>query len=455
MLPKKLLPVILFLTALTLHPATLDITPVPEENLSVVVYDIEAKKEVIAINPDKPMSFASNLKLLTTASVLDNLGGGFRFMTIFSFDPADGILYIKAAGDPEMVIEKMWLLASDLKRRGISNVTKVIVDDFIYGSQNRFLSNSGEKGDNAYLAYISPLGLNYNSVEMFLKPTTDGGPVEIFLSTPGPHFIIDNTAKTVKGAYNRLLVTATPKEGRTLITVKGTIGEQIKKPFAVYKKIYDPTNHYIETLLFLMGEKDGIPIVRERLKASIFSRESAVNFTLKSSPMRDILQIMNRFSSNFIADSLLFFMGGVLKGNVYKGIDFLKEYAQKELGETVDVINGSGLGNDKNFLTGRFFIKLLKKVYSDPYLSIDYFSTLPVMGEDGTLKRASAGNDCTGFIRGKTGSLTGVTSLSGIMKGKSGKLYLYAFTVNSFNGKKYKDSWDFRDKIMQQIWEQY
>ncbi|HRZ79723.1 MAG TPA: D-alanyl-D-alanine carboxypeptidase, partial [bacterium] len=157
MLPKKLLPVILFFTALTLHSAAIDITPVPEENLSVVVYDIEAKKEVVAINPDKPMSFASNLKLLTTASVLENLGGGFRFMTIFSFDPADGILYIKAAGDPEMVIEKMWLLASDLKRRGISNVTKVIVDDFIYGNQNRFLSNSGEKGDNAYLAYISPL----------------------------------------------------------------------------------------------------------------------------------------------------------------------------------------------------------------------------------------------------------------------------------------------------------
>ena len=365
MLTKKLLPVILFLTVLTLNSATLDITPVPEENLAVVVYDIEAKKEVVAINPDKPMSFASNLKLLTTASVLENLGGGFRFMTIFSFDPADGILYIKAAGDPEMVIEKMWLLASDLKRRGISNVVKVIVDDFIYGNQNRFLSNSGEKGDNAYLAYISPLGLNYNSIEMFLKPTSDGGSVEITLSTPGPHFLIDNTAKTVKGSYNRLLVTATPKEGKTLITVKGTIGEGIKKPFAVYKKIYDPTNHYIETLLSLMGEKDGIPIVRERLKASVFSRETAVNYTLKSSPMRDILQTMNRFSSNFIADSLLFFMGGVLKGNVYKGPDFLKEYAKRELNENVDVINGSGLGNDKNFLTGRFFIKLLKKIYDD------------------------------------------------------------------------------------------
>lgn len=455
MLSKKLLPAILFLTVLTLNSATIDITPVPEENLAVVLYDIKTDKEVVAINPDKLMSFASNLKLLTTAAVLDNLGGGFRFMTIFSFDPADGILYIKAAGDPEMVIEKMWLLASDLKRRGISNITKVIVDDFIYGNQNRFLSNSGEKGDNAYLAYISPLGLNYNSVEMFLKPTSEGGPVEISLSTPGPHFVIDNSAKTVKGSYNRLLVTATPKDGKTLLTVKGTIGEGIKKPFAVYKKIYDPTNHYVETLLFLMNEKDGIPIVRERLKASFFSRESAVNYTLKSSPMRDILQIMNRFSSNFIADSLLFFMGGVLKRDVNKGIDFLKEYAQKELGESVEVINGSGLGNDKNFLTGRFFIKLLKKIYSDPYLSIDYFSTLPVMGEDGTLKRASSGNDCTGFIRGKTGSLTGVTSLSGIMKAKSGKLYLYAFTVNSFNGKKYKDSWDFRDKIMQQLWEQY
>lgn len=434
--------------------AGLDISPLPVENLSIVVYDIDAKKEVVSINPDKPLSFASNLKLLTTASVLENLGGGFRFMTLFSFDPADGILYIKAAGDPEMVMEKMWLLATDLKRRGFSNIQKVVVDDFIYGAQSRYLSDSGEKGDSAYLAYISPLGLNYNSVEMYVKPTSIGGPVELSISTPGPHFIIENTATTAKGGYNRLLITATPKNGKTLITVKGTIGEQLKKPFAVYKKIYDPTNHYVETLLFLMNEKDGIPISRQKLKASIFTRETAVNHTLKSSPMRDILQTMNRFSSNFIADSLLFFMGAILKGDIHKGVDLLMEYAKQELGETVDVINGSGLGNDKNLLTGRFFIKLLKKIYSDTYLSIDYFSSLPVMGEDGTLKRASSGNDCTGFIRGKTGSLTGVQSLSGLMKAKSGKLYLYAFTANNFTGK-YKDSSKFRDKIMQQLWEKY
>ncbi|HNW82771.1 MAG TPA: D-alanyl-D-alanine carboxypeptidase/D-alanyl-D-alanine-endopeptidase [bacterium] len=443
------------LNSKNLNSTDLDITPVPEENLSIVVYDIDAKKEVVSINPDKPLSFASNVKLLTTASVLQNLGGGFRFMTMFSFDPEDGILYIKAAGDPEMVMENMWLLATDLKRRGISNVQKVVVDDFIYGNQGRYISDSGEKGDNAYLAYISPLGLNYNSVEMYVKPTVTGGPVDITISTPGPHFIVENTATTVKGGYNRLLITAIPKDGKTLITVKGTLGELIKKPFAVYKKIYDPTNHYVETLLFMMNEKDGIPISRQKLKESIFTRATAVNHILKSSPMRDILRTMNRYSSNFIADSLVFFMGAILKGDVHKGIDLLKEYAKQELGETVDVINGSGLGNDKNLLTGRFFVKLLKKIYSDPYLSLDYFSTLPVMGEDGTLKRASSGNDCTGFIRGKTGSLTGVTSLSGLMKAKSGKLYLYAFTVNSFQGKKFKDSWGFRDKIMQQLWEKY
>ena len=163
---------------------------------------------------------------------------------------------------------------------------------------------------------------------------------------------------------------------------------------------------------------------------------------------------MNLYSSNFIADSLQFFMGAIIRGSSAQGVEILKEYAQNKLGETIDIVNGSGLGNGQNQLTAEFFIKLLKNVYSDYYSSIDFFASLPVLGEDGTLKKAQTG-ESTGFVRAKTGSLTGVASLSGIMKAKSGKLYFFSFSVNNFPAKKFQPMWDFRDKVINEIWEKY
>ena len=446
---------VIFLCSRLLFSVEFDFSPVKSDDVSILVYDVEKSEEILAVNADKPVSYASNLKLLTSAAALHYLGGGFRFMTLFSFDPADGTLYIKAAGDPEMIIEKLWVLADDLKRRGMKNIKKVVVDDFIYGPKGFYGIDSGDRGDNAYLAYISPLGLNYNAVEIFVKAAEPDKPVEVTLTTPGPHFVINNTATGVKGGDHGLVVGASAKDGKTEILVKGKLGTGRNKPLIIYKRVGNPVNHYIETMLHLMGEKENIPILREKIPATLFVRDGSVNYTHKSSPLRDILRVMNLYSSNYIADSLQFFMGAVFKGDTAQGVEILKEYSRNHLGEEIDIINGSGLGNGKNLLSARFYIKLLKKIYADYYGSVDLFSSLPVMGEDGTLKKASAGNDSTGFIRGKTGSLTGVAALSGIMKSKSGKLYLFAFAVNNYPSKQFKPMWDFRDRIMNQIWEQY
>jgi serine-type D-Ala-D-Ala carboxypeptidase/endopeptidase (penicillin-binding protein 4) len=156
-----------------------------------------------------------------------------------------------------------------------------------------------------------------------------------------------------------------------------------------------------------------------------------------------------------MAESIQYFMGSIIKGDSGKGVELMREYARKHLGEDVDIINGSGLGNDKNKLPGSFYMKILKKFYSDRYGMIDFFYSMPVIGEDGTLKKAAVDNGCSGCIRGKTGSLTGVTALSGIMKAKSGKTYLYVFAVNDFPAKSFKITWAFRDIVMNQVWEKY
>ncbi len=432
-----------------------DFSPAKSEEVALILYDIEAEKEVLSINSETPLHYASNLKMLTTAAALHHLGGGFRFMTMFSFDPSDGTLYLKAAGDPEMVIEKMWVLAQDLKRRGVSGVRRVVVDDFIYGEKGYFYVEGGKRGDNAYLAHISPLGLNYNSVEITVSAVEVGKPVDVNITTPGPHFIVNNSAVGVKGSGHGLVIGSVARDGKTEIVVRGSLGVQRSRPERIYRRVANPLNHYVETLLFLLDGSEDIPIERKKLPLSEMSREGNVNYVHKSSPLRDILRTMNRYSSNYIAECVQYFMGAILKKDAGKGVDILRQYALSELGEQVDITNGSGLGNNKNKVPGSFYLKLLKKFNSDNYDMIDFFSSLPVIGEDGTLKRARTNDGCFGCIRGKTGSLTGVTALSGIMRAKSGKVYLYVFAVNNFPAKNFRVTWGFRDRIMHEVWERF
>ncbi len=441
----------LFYSLIYAETPAFDFSPVTEENISLVLYDIGSHKNVISINADKPFLYASNLKLLTSAAVLKHLGGGFKFLTRFSFDPESGTLYIKAGGDPEMVVEKLWLLASDLQRRGVKGIKKVVVDNFLYGKNSTLTAESGDKGDNGYLAFISPLSLNYNAIAIFVKAHEAGQPVEISLSTPSSYFSIKNTATGTPDGNNQLVAGAQKAGNQTEITVKGTIGTERTKLESIFKRVADPTRYYIVTLLNLMGENEAAPIERAQLEDSFFTATERVNFTYKSNPLRDIIRTMNLYSSNFIADSLQFYLGATMRGDVKQGVEILKEFAKNELGE----INGSGLGNDKNYLTGTFYIKLLQSVHADYYNSIDFFSSLPVMGEDGTLKKANTNSENSGLVRGKTGSLTGVAALSGIMKAKSGKLYLFAFSINGFPSKSFKPMWALRDRVMNEIWEKY
>ena len=454
---KKLFFVFLLLFCFQIYPETpsFDFSPVTEENISLVLYDTETHKNVLSINADKPFQYASNLKLLTAAAALKYLGGGFKFITQFSFDAESGTLYIKAGGDPEMVVEKLGLLASDLKRLGIKGIKKVTVDDFLYGQKSAYIAESGDKGDNGYLAFISPLSLNYNAVAIFIKGYEKGEKVEVTLSSPGSYFSINNTATGSDDGNNKLIVGAQKAGNKTEIVIKGSIGIKRKKHESVFKRVASPTRYFVVTLLHLMGENEDVPITRVQMKDDFFSSEERINFTYKSNSLRDIIRTMNLYSSNFIADSLQFYLGATMRGDVKKGVDILKDFARTELGETIDIVNGSGLGNDKNYLNGTFFMKLLQSVFADYYNSIDFFASLPVMGEDGTLKTANANSENSGLIRGKTGSLTGVAALSGIMKAKSGKLYLFAFAINGFPSKSFKPMWALRDRIMNEIWEKY
>ena len=69
---------------------------------------------------------------------------------------------------------------------------------------------------------------------------------------------------------------------------------------------------------------------------------------------------------------------------------------------------------------------LLRYAYHSAPIYLHLYPSLPVAGEDGTLKNRMKGAFTQGNVRAKTGTLLGVTSLAGYLQAANGHLLCFA-----------------------------
>ena len=96
---------------------------------------------------------------------------------------------------------------------------------------------------------------------------------------------------------------------------------------------------------------------------------------------------------------------------------------------TVRIVDGSGLAH-RNKLTARVLVRMLQYVRGRPWFGI-FFDSLPVAGNSdpaigGTLQTRMVGTAAQNNLRAKTGTLNGVTALSGYVTGRDGRLYTFS-----------------------------
>jgi D-alanyl-D-alanine carboxypeptidase/D-alanyl-D-alanine-endopeptidase (penicillin-binding protein 4) len=124
-------------------------------------------------------------------------------------------------------------------------------------------------------------------------------------------------------------------------------------------------------------------------------------------------------------------------GTAEGGIAFIKTELQKigidlsTKGRTF--VSGSGLTRENRVAAGDF-IKLLKRVHKEKKILPELFSSLPIAGLDGTLKRKYRETRVQELLRGKTGTLSGVQSLVGIYPNEEGEWIGIAVIVNGGRG---------------------
>ena len=169
--------------------------------------------------------------------------------------------------------------------------------------------------------------------------------------------------------------------------------------------------------------------VRLKPRPGIAPGDATVLASVDSPPMERLIRLTNKQSDNFFAETLLkdlAHLNGAV-GTTRGGARVATAFARR-LGARPRLVDGSGLARG-NRASPYSIVRLLTAMYRrddfDPFVD-----SLPIAGQDGTLfdrmRRGAAKFRC----RGKTGTLSNVSALSGYCEAETGDNYAYSILMN-------------------------
>lgn len=149
-----------------------------------------------------------------------------------------------------------------------------------------------------------------------------------------------------------------------------------------------------------------------------------------SPPLAEILRHMDVVSDNFIAELVLKQLGAVIagQGTTAAGADVVRSVLTSRAVPlaNVRIADGSGLSS-LDRMTPKALVTILQRGWADREIRPVLFGALPVSGRDGTLEDRMARPPARGNVRAKTGTLNGVSALSGYVRER----YAFAVLVNA------------------------
>ena len=145
-----------------------------------------------------------------------------------------------------------------------------------------------------------------------------------------------------------------------------------------------------------------------------------------SAPMHNLLSLANTESHNFTAEVLLRQGAGTWDLARATQLQMLWLTEQGLPMQGIRLADGSGLDR-ANRLTSRFLVALLMRMDQHPY-GRAYLASMAVAGQRGTLRNLYVGTPLQGQFYGKTGTISGVRSISGVLMTGAGPRYVSAIS---------------------------
>ena len=412
--------------------------------VGVVVAESSSGAELYGRSATTAISPASNMKLVTAAAALDLLGPGHTFSTdaYAPAAPVNGVvskLYLKGNGDPTLREADLQALATQVKAAGITKVTGGVVGDGGYFDSDLY-NNYWDPDDynNSYAAQISGLTLSPSSayavgtVQVTYQPGSGKGKKAKLGLVPalaaGYVKLVNKTTTTSAGSGASISVRRS--NHTNTITVSGRVA--LKRSLVKRTVTISNPARYAAHVFTRVLRAAGVDVPASPTTGSTPTvRVQVASDT--SVPLSTIVTLLMKPSNNGMTEHLAKTLGrvGTKAGTWKAGAAVIRTWLAKtqSVPSTVVLVDGSGLAH-RNKLTARVLVQLLQYAQTRPWFDT-FYNALPVAGNPdpaigGTLTDRMVGTAAANNLHAKTGTLSGITALSGYVTDRSGRRYTFS-----------------------------
>ncbi|HKR00585.1 MAG TPA: D-alanyl-D-alanine carboxypeptidase/D-alanyl-D-alanine-endopeptidase [Pyrinomonadaceae bacterium] len=437
--------------------------------VAVKVASLDTGRTIYEENAEKLLHPASNMKIYTMAAALDRLTPDFRFKTS-AYTPTmpdsagtiRGDLIIYGRGDPSFAAsfnngdyyKAIDDFAARIAATGVKRVEGNIVGDESYFTGGRL--GYGWEWDDLqwyYGAEISALTVNDNSLDLFVKPGASvGSPAIVSTGPVTPLVTIVNRAMTGPQGTRRNITVVRPL-GSNTIEVSGSVPlglDPADKGVIGSIAVPNPALVFVYMLRSSLAAK-GVTITGQSLTIDARGRNnqplqtnSLVELASVQSPPLSVIAAQTlKPSQNLYTELILRTLGKTAtptgmpsspeRTTTDDGIDVVKTFLRsagiEPRGQVVQA-DGSGLSRH-NYITAAGTTQLLIHMSTHRYASV-FRDALPIGGVDGTLRTRLRGTPAAGNLRAKTGTISGVASLSGYVTSAAGERLVFSIILNNY-----------------------
>ena len=416
----------------------------------ILVVDPERGDTLYSRNAGKLFMPASNMKILTSATALTQLGADFRYRTTFgargqvSGGTLTGDLVVIGRGDPSvsdhMLHDAMLpirAIADSIAARGIHHVTGRVAaaGDHFPGSELGF-GWSYDDFEDSYSAPVDELLFNEGFSELHVKAGERAGdPVTVVVrparSVPRVRVSASTVAAAPGDSARRRANTLVARKDSTSwdVILTGTLAARDTAVIEVTH--HNATDAYLAAVREALADR-GVSF--DDQPTDTLARVDTIA-TLTSPPLSEILKALMKPSQNQIAEML--FRTTALEKSGAGRPDSARAIVERQIAswgaavpQEAVVRDGSGLSR-YDYISPQTVVRILDAMKKAPTFGV-FYDALPIAGVDGTIRNRMKGTPAENNVHAKTGSVAQSRSLSGYVTTADRHMLIFSFLSNNW-----------------------
>lgn len=417
----------------------------PNINVGILIKSLRTGKIIYQRNANRLFIPASNLKILTAEAALLYLGPQYQFVTRLLSSSSrvtrgtlTGDVYLDYSGDPTLSIKNINDMLVQLKKTGVRQIRgDFYLDRYAYDQDNT--ASGWNKGDLQYCfsAPVNAAIVNRNCLSYVVSPGLRSGyRVQARAANFSQSFIrFDNTAVT-RLSRKTCPPLRTGVTSDNTIVVRGCLLRQ-DKAIGLSNSVMSVKAYNIAMIQSLLRKND-IRLTGQVKSGQVYKGLRLVAYH-SSQPLYVLIKTMMKKSDNLYAETIYKKIGQRYfrePGSWKNGGLAVKAILAKEDKVNLDDViidGGSGLSH-YNLISPAQLVTILTGAYHNFPTNRQFIDALPVAGVDGTLKYRMRQKFMRARVQAKTGTLNGVSTLSGYLKTRRFGTYVFSIMINGYSG---------------------